>query len=132
MRFLDIFQVLAESSFGRKNTRVICSEICPKQGPTVVEDHINSWKHQLVRAPERSRQFLELDESGFQKQVLYFPALTASNSVTAKNPLVLHISTALAKKIYPNNDLFIFQFEIWTHSTAYFLSLRIKRCLHFL
>lgn len=36
MRFLDIFQVLAERGFGRKNARVICNEICPKQGPSAL------------------------------------------------------------------------------------------------
>lgn len=74
MRFLDIFQVLAERGFGRKNARSFVMRFAQSRGLQRLEDHLNPWNRQLIREPARSRQFLN-PISGFQEQVPYLPEM---------------------------------------------------------
>ena len=57
MRFLDIFQALAEKGFGRKNARVVCNEICPKQGPLVVRGSFKPMEASAVKSPKKVKTF---------------------------------------------------------------------------
>lgn len=76
-------------------------------------------KHKLARAPGGLSWLLGLDTSGWEERISYFSAVTVGTLAKARNPLVLLVSTALAKEIYQSNNLFL-EFEIHTLSTASF------------
>lgn len=112
--------MLAERALRERNPGVFVMRFVQSRDLELSEDHINPWTHQMARAAGGSRWLLELDKSGHQERILYLPALTVGNLAKAPNPLVLHVSTALAKEIYQSNNLFILEFEICTLSIASF------------
>lgn len=112
--------MLAERALRERNPGMFVMRFVQSRDVELSEDHINPWTHQMARAAGGSRWLLELDKSGHQEQILYPPGLTVGNLAKAPDPLVLHVSTALAKEIYQSNNLFILEFEICTLSIASF------------